>query len=180
LVDDSFVLVAGDTMTGALALPANPTAALEAAPKQYVDSRGEPAASMYGNYAATALGNATTTFPAPISKGDDGVTVSGTDIVLNRTGFYFIVHNGDMAVTTANPPTPVPYGKRGLVGIQHNGAWVACGSLIWNERQASSEVLIWGVPGDVIQLAMWQNQGTGYNAQALGQTFSIRFLGVNL
>lgn len=36
-VDDYYVLLAGDTMTGALVLYGNPTAALQAAPKQYVD-----------------------------------------------------------------------------------------------------------------------------------------------
>src|SRR3954470_6206332 len=35
--DARYVNIAGDTMTAALVLPGNPAAALEAAPKQYVD-----------------------------------------------------------------------------------------------------------------------------------------------
>lgn len=47
--DAKFVELAGDTMTGALVLPGNPTAALQAAPKQYVD-----AASPFGSVVAFA------------------------------------------------------------------------------------------------------------------------------
>jgi len=38
----NYVLKAGDTMTGALTLPGNPTLALQAAPKQYVDNAVTP------------------------------------------------------------------------------------------------------------------------------------------
>lgn len=60
---------AGDTMTGALVLPGDPTAALEATPKQYVDST----VSGHANDAALHLTAAQNTLL-------DGITVSHTEI----------------------------------------------------------------------------------------------------
>jgi hypothetical protein len=37
-----YVRISGDTMTGPLTLPGNPTAPLDATPKQYVDALGVP------------------------------------------------------------------------------------------------------------------------------------------
>lgn len=43
-----FVLKVGDTMTGPLVLPGDPTTALQAAPKQYVDAKSLPAGGTPG------------------------------------------------------------------------------------------------------------------------------------
>jgi hypothetical protein len=56
----AFVLKAGDTMTGPLALPANPTTALQAATKQYVDAVSAP---------AWVTGNARLTFATAAQAG---------------------------------------------------------------------------------------------------------------
>jgi hypothetical protein len=45
----TFVVKAGDTMTGPLTLPANPTLPLQAAPKQYVDAAGSSKVSKAGD-----------------------------------------------------------------------------------------------------------------------------------
>ena len=51
-----FVLKTGDTMSGPLTLPGDPTAPLHATPKQYVDARSLPPAGLDGQALVSKTG----------------------------------------------------------------------------------------------------------------------------
>src|ERR1019366_4587715 len=92
-LDSTKVAKAGDTMTGLLLLSANPSAALGAAPKQYVDSETSRATTAEGLLLPKANNNAD--FTAPLET----VFITGT--ALAATANVYVSTNGTVILVTA-------------------------------------------------------------------------------
>ena len=87
---DGKVAKAGDAMTGFLTLPANPTANLHAAPKQYVDDKTE-CYYLHADYALSNVGTATTPFStSTISVVNLTYSSSTGTINIPKRGIYYI------------------------------------------------------------------------------------------
>ncbi|HEY6369858.1 MAG TPA: hypothetical protein VIX37_04720, partial [Candidatus Sulfotelmatobacter sp.] len=73
---DNRVRLTGDTMTGLLTLSGNPTTALQAVPRQWVDVRGVPAGGFTGQALtkSSATDYATTWTSVPLEAPDDNLT----------------------------------------------------------------------------------------------------------
>lgn len=107
LVDATYVNVSGDTMTGALTLAADPSSALHAATKQYVDAVAQGyAGSKASVKAATTGSNVNVAGAAPDVL--DGVSLALNDLVLVKDQST-PSQNGIYSVTT--------------VGTGSNGTW---------------------------------------------------------
>lgn len=121
----AYVLKAGDTMSGPLVLPADPTAALQAATKQYVDV----VPSINGNRAGSgSVGLGVATW-AKINIGNltinnGGWSISGGSLVVPKTGTYLV--GGSIQLQT-----PSSTGAA-IVGISINNAAPTTLGRIWN------------------------------------------------
>jgi hypothetical protein len=88
-----FVNKAGDTMTGPLVLPGNPTTALQAAPKQYVDAVGILRSYLAGLTLSTA-GSSTTFSVAPgVACDSTNVNMMSLAAALSKTTAAWAVGN---------------------------------------------------------------------------------------
>lgn len=130
LVDATYVNVAGDTMTNFLTLHADPTSAMHAATKQYVDGVAAGLDWKASVRAATTANIATLAGGAPSTL--DGVTLAANDRILVKdqtTGSQ----NGIYVVTT--------------LGTGANGTWTRA-----TDADANAEV--------TSGLTVWVNEGT--------------------
>jgi hypothetical protein len=94
------VLKVGDTMTGALTLPGNPTSALQAAPKQYVDNAVTPAAGRLTYVSPTQLKFAPFN-GANIRIAGAFLSIPSTGITIDNTGIYLNGSSGQNLAANA-------------------------------------------------------------------------------
>ena len=85
-----YVLRAGDTMTGALVLPADPTLPLQAATKQYADKNTAKAHRNGSGNTAMGTGMWTRINMAILSQHVGGWTLVANDLVVPKTGLYLV------------------------------------------------------------------------------------------
>mgnify|MGYP005992878913 CR=1 FL=1 len=138
--DARYVNVSGDTMTGALTLPADPTVALQAATKQYVD--GKTAA---GTNSQTLRFNGTT-LEATSTLTNDSTTLTST-LPLRITATGESIRVGDS--TQVQPTT-----------IQIDRHFGQTGSLVFSRGGVSDDVII--EVNDVEDLQLKYNQASDY------------------
>jgi hypothetical protein len=128
--DPLYVNVAGDAMTGALTLNADPTAALGAATKQYVDGKIPTTLPPSG----TAAGSLAGTYPNPtlattgVSAGSYGTTTAVPQFTVTSEGRLSAAANVAIAFPAA-PTTLPPSGPAGgsLAGTYPNPTIAASG-----------------------------------------------------
>jgi hypothetical protein len=107
-VSGTAVLKNGDTMTGALTLPGNPTSALQAVPKQYVDNAITAAAGRLIYVSATQLkfvpfnGANIRIAGTFLTIPSAGITIGNTGIYLNGTGGQNLAANATYYVYAFN------------------------------------------------------------------------------
>lgn len=106
------VLKAGDTMTGPLVLPSNPTANLQAATKQYVDQQVSGASFSLNTAAGTGTGS--------LTNGDTLTITGGTGITTALTGDTFTITNNGVTSLTAGTGVTLSAGT-GAITISATG-----------------------------------------------------------
>jgi len=161
--DNLRVLKAGDTMTGALVLPGDPTAALQAATKQYVDNPPTAFAHRSGSGTVTITPAAAWqklnlgTISSGINVG--GWTISGGNLIVPKTGVYMLGVSAGIQAVAATATAM-------LVGVGINSVAVpafqqriqnpaATGTWVMNAQRPVSLTA-----GDALSLLVFNSVGT--------------------
>ncbi len=157
------LLKAGDTMTGPLVLPADPTLALQAATKQYTDNglaAKAPAIHTHaGGDITTAVVNATNAGTAATANAAPWAGITGKPASFTPTA-----HKATHTAGGTDVLTPADIGAAALVGANFTGALQQNGSNVWHAGNLG--------PGHVFTLI--EAEGTPRNSTNL--VLDTRFL----
>jgi hypothetical protein len=162
-----YVLKAGDTMTGALVLPANASAALQAVPKQQLDAAVAPALSNVGrnllhnplfNIAQRGTGPWTTSNTYSADRWQQWTSVSTVSTTIIAASDTNRIQIGDEAATSLLQSV--------VTGTAGTGDYVALTQPIENVRRCAGKTVTvsfyaLSVAGLKLGVSLDQNYGTG-------------------